>query len=174
MRLECHLQHMMPARIVMSIRNTPIMRTRLSRVRHVFHSRPVMQVAKVLPCGHVFHLTCLTSWMQQSGTDNFTCPLCRMPLFSHAPGQNTGIPLMHFSSLQFTLSSSCLSDLHSPYITLPNAWPMEESSCITSDAFDLHLFQCMWVWISRVPQLKARDLSRFRYLLCWGLISELM
>ncbi|KAL3132793.1 hypothetical protein ABBQ38_006720 [Trebouxia sp. C0009 RCD-2024] len=40
-----------------------------------------MKTAKVLPCGHMYHLGCLRDWLQQSGTDNFTCPICRMPLF---------------------------------------------------------------------------------------------
>ena len=40
-----------------------------------------MQAAKELPCGHIYHLGCLRDWLQQSGTDNFTCPICRTPLF---------------------------------------------------------------------------------------------
>lgn len=40
-----------------------------------------LQVAKQLPCGHLFHLPCLRAWLQQSGTDNFTCPICRTSLF---------------------------------------------------------------------------------------------
>lgn len=44
--------------------------------------REKMQVAKQLPCQHCFHLPCLTAWLQQSGSDNFTCPLCRLPLFA--------------------------------------------------------------------------------------------
>ena len=40
-----------------------------------------MQAAKVLSCGHMYHLGCLRDWLQQSGTDNFTCPICRTPLF---------------------------------------------------------------------------------------------
>lgn len=40
-----------------------------------------MKAAKVLPCGHIYHLGCLRDWLQQSGTDNFTCPICRTPLF---------------------------------------------------------------------------------------------
>eukprot|EP00193_Tetraselmis_chui_P007829 CAMPEP_0177750794 /NCGR_PEP_ID=MMETSP0491_2-20121128/30_1 /TAXON_ID=63592 /ORGANISM="Tetraselmis chuii, Strain PLY429" /LENGTH=608 /DNA_ID=CAMNT_0019265863 /DNA_START=83 /DNA_END=1909 /DNA_ORIENTATION=+ len=43
--------------------------------------KEVMTVAKKLPCGHLFHLHCLRAWLQQSGSDNFTCPMCRAPLF---------------------------------------------------------------------------------------------
>eukprot|EP00798_Chlamydomonas_sp_ICE-L_P020709 gene20709-27518_t len=42
-----------------------------------------MTVAKQLPCGHCFHLACLRAWLQQSGSDNFSCPLCRQPLLEH-------------------------------------------------------------------------------------------
>lgn len=36
--------------------------------------------AKQLPCGHLFHLPCLRAWLQQSGHDNFKCPICRRAL----------------------------------------------------------------------------------------------
>ncbi len=51
--------------------------------------RAVSQGAKVLPCGHIFHLACLRAWLQQSGSDNFSCPLCRLPLFRHLGGRAT-------------------------------------------------------------------------------------
>lgn len=43
------------------------------------------QGAKVLPCGHIFHLPCLRSWLEQGEHGNYTCPLCRFPL------TNTGV-----------------------------------------------------------------------------------
>ncbi|KAK9805241.1 hypothetical protein WJX72_008208 [[Myrmecia] bisecta] len=46
-----------------------------------------MQVAKVLPCEHLFHLSCLRAWLQQSGSDNFTCPICRASLFGAKESQ---------------------------------------------------------------------------------------
>lgn len=49
----------------------------------------MVQGAKVLPCGHIFHLACLRAWLQQSGSDNFSCPLCRLPLFRHQRGPGT-------------------------------------------------------------------------------------
>jgi len=39
-----------------------------------------MTTAKQLPCGHHFHLACLRAWLQQSGSESFSCPLCRQPL----------------------------------------------------------------------------------------------
>ena len=35
-----------------------------------------MTSAKVLPCGHIFHYTCLRSWLEQS----HSCPVCRASL----------------------------------------------------------------------------------------------
>lgn len=35
---------------------------------------------KKLPCGHIFHLQCLRSWLEQGGTDNYSCPICRASL----------------------------------------------------------------------------------------------
>jgi hypothetical protein len=56
--------------------------------------RDGLQAGKLLPCGHVFHLSCLRAWLQQSGSDNFTCPNCRLPLFladgKRAPDQHAG------------------------------------------------------------------------------------
>jgi hypothetical protein len=43
--------------------------------------RDALMAGKLLPCGHVFHMSCLRAWLQQSGSDNFTCPNCRLPLF---------------------------------------------------------------------------------------------
>jgi hypothetical protein len=34
----------------------------------------------LLPAGHLFHLQCLRAWLQQSGSDNFNCPICRLQL----------------------------------------------------------------------------------------------
>ena len=39
-----------------------------------------MSSAKVLPCKHLFHLSCLRAMLQQSGPHAFVCPLCRTPL----------------------------------------------------------------------------------------------
>ncbi|CAG9465140.1 unnamed protein product [Pedinophyceae sp. YPF-701] len=41
-------------------------------------------LAKQLPCGHIFHLSCLRGWFEQSSTHAFNCPTCRLPLF-HDP-----------------------------------------------------------------------------------------
>jgi hypothetical protein len=40
----------------------------------------IVHVGKQLPCGHVFHLSCLRAWLQQSGSESFTCPNCRKPI----------------------------------------------------------------------------------------------
>jgi len=42
--------------------------------------RDRLSAAKQLPCGHLFHLPCLRAWLQQSGHDNFKCPICRRAL----------------------------------------------------------------------------------------------
>jgi hypothetical protein len=38
--------------------------------------RDSMDTAKKLPCGHMFHLTCLRSWLEHHGS----CPTCRRSL----------------------------------------------------------------------------------------------
>ena len=43
-----------------------------------------MKSAKVLPCGHMFHLPCLRSWLEQGEHGNYTCPLCRFSLTNTA------------------------------------------------------------------------------------------
>nr|2LXH_C Chain C, E3 ubiquitin-protein ligase AMFR [Homo sapiens] len=35
-----------------------------------------MQAARKLPCGHLFHNSCLRSWLEQ----DTSCPTCRMSL----------------------------------------------------------------------------------------------
>eukprot|EP00163_Fabomonas_tropica_P003781 TRINITY_DN13346_c0_g1_i2.p1 TRINITY_DN13346_c0_g1~~TRINITY_DN13346_c0_g1_i2.p1 ORF type:complete len:545 (+),score=21.08 TRINITY_DN13346_c0_g1_i2:548-2182(+) len=40
--------------------------------------REVMPSAKVLPCGHMFHRSCLRSWLENQQS----CPTCRQPLSS--------------------------------------------------------------------------------------------
>ncbi|KAG2485748.1 hypothetical protein HYH03_015557 [Edaphochlamys debaryana] len=45
----------------------------------------IVHVAKQLPCGHVFHLSCLRAWLQQSGAESFTCPNCRKPILVSPP-----------------------------------------------------------------------------------------
>ncbi len=46
------------------------------------------QSAKVLPCGHIFHAPCLGAWLQTSGQQKFTCPICRANLATAADGDN--------------------------------------------------------------------------------------
>ena len=38
--------------------------------------REDLTTAKVLPCGHIFHLVCLRDWLDQSAS----CPICRRPV----------------------------------------------------------------------------------------------
>lgn len=40
-----------------------------------------MATAKRLPCAHLFHLTCLRSWLDQGLAETYSCPTCRRPLF---------------------------------------------------------------------------------------------
>ncbi|XP_024518489.1 E3 ubiquitin protein ligase RIN2 isoform X1 [Selaginella moellendorffii] len=40
-----------------------------------------MVKAKRLPCAHLFHLSCLRSWLDQGLADTYSCPTCRRPLF---------------------------------------------------------------------------------------------
>lgn len=48
---------------------------------------PLRRNAKRLPCGHVFHLHCLQSWLQHSTDGRFSCPLCRRDLSEVVDGR---------------------------------------------------------------------------------------
>ncbi|KAI3519561.1 hypothetical protein L1887_08771 [Cichorium endivia] len=51
--------------------------------------REPMAKAKKLSCNHLFHLSCLRSWLDQGLSDNYSCPTCRKPLFVGTPEGNT-------------------------------------------------------------------------------------
>ncbi|KAL2624061.1 hypothetical protein R1flu_008306 [Riccia fluitans] len=44
-----------------------------------------MARAKRLPCAHLFHLSCLRSWLDQGLAEAYSCPTCRRPLFMGSP-----------------------------------------------------------------------------------------
>ena len=44
--------------------------------------------AKKLPCGHIFHTTCLRSWFQRQQT----CPTCRLNILRTPNANSTAIP----------------------------------------------------------------------------------
>nr|GEU59394.1 E3 ubiquitin-protein ligase RIN2-like [Tanacetum cinerariifolium] len=50
--------------------------------------REPMAKAKKLSCNHLFHLSCLRSWLDQGLSDNYSCPTCRKPLFVGTPNVN--------------------------------------------------------------------------------------
>ena len=69
---------------------------RLSVIRSDFSSVcAALQSAKVLPCGHIFHAPCLGAWLQTSGQQKFTCPICRANLAS--PAEDDGDATAHGS-----------------------------------------------------------------------------
>ncbi|DBA88735.1 TPA: hypothetical protein ACH3X1_004158 [Trebouxia sp. C0004] len=107
-----------------------------------------MKTAKVLPCGHMYHLGCLRDWLQQSGTDNFTCPICRTPLFvkkQPLPGNRQGgfqrLPRWLTSFWRpppytyLDQSSAAVADSHSQQ-PVTSAFHVTEESAV-----DLHHFQ---------------------------------
>ncbi|KAK9078066.1 hypothetical protein SSX86_002123 [Deinandra increscens subsp. villosa] len=51
--------------------------------------REPMAKAKKLSCNHLFHLSCLRSWLDQGLNDNYSCPTCRKPLFVGTPEGNS-------------------------------------------------------------------------------------
>ncbi|KAG8390247.1 hypothetical protein BUALT_Bualt01G0063900 [Buddleja alternifolia] len=56
--------------------------------------REPMAKAKRLSCNHLFHLSCLRSWLDQCLTESYSCPTCRKPLFTGRPdnGVNPNAP----------------------------------------------------------------------------------
>ncbi|XP_076894113.1 E3 ubiquitin protein ligase RIN2-like [Bidens hawaiensis] len=51
--------------------------------------REPMAKAKKLSCNHLFHLSCLRSWLDQGLSDNYSCPTCRKPLFVNTREANS-------------------------------------------------------------------------------------
>ncbi|XAR66137.1 hypothetical protein NMG60_11012241 [Bertholletia excelsa] len=47
--------------------------------------REPMVKAKRLSCNHLFHLSCLRSWLDQGSNENYSCPNCRKPLHLGRP-----------------------------------------------------------------------------------------
>ncbi|GJP31058.1 hypothetical protein CLOM_g8195 [Closterium sp. NIES-68] len=47
--------------------------------------REPLSSAKRLPCGHLFHLSCLRSWLEHGSQAPYSCPTCRRPLDSLPP-----------------------------------------------------------------------------------------
>lgn len=41
-----------------------------------------------LPCGHIFHLSCLVRWITHNQGRDVVCPMCRAPLHSDAHNVN--------------------------------------------------------------------------------------
>lgn len=72
-----------------------------------------MKAGKLLPCGHIMHLSCLCTWLQQSSQG--TCPMCRAGLDIHPQPQ----PLSRFRTWAW----------HSPHTprTLDFVQPSNES-----------------------------------------------
>lgn len=54
-----------------------------------------MARAKRLPCGHLFHLSCLRSWLDQGLGETYSCPTCRRPLFMGSSRTPANAPVGH-------------------------------------------------------------------------------
>lgn len=83
--------------------------------------REPMAKAKKLSCNHLFHLSCLRSWLDQGLSDNYSCPTCRKPLFVGRP-EDVAAPRPREVSSDEELArqlSSGLDLLNVPGHTLP-------------------------------------------------------
>lgn len=83
--------------------------------------REPMAKAKKLSCNHLFHLSCLRSWLDQGLSENYSCPTCRKPLFVGRPEDVAGPRPREVSSdeeLARQLSSG-LDRQNAPGHTLP-------------------------------------------------------
>lgn len=70
--------------------------------------RNPMLSGKVLPCRHIFHLSCLRAWFQQCGANNYNCPLCRSPLiFGQTRSSSEPAPLDSHEPVDTRLVWSC-------------------------------------------------------------------
>ncbi|MFS7958525.1 putative chromatin regulator PHD family [Helianthus anomalus] len=84
--------------------------------------REPMAKAKKLSCNHLFHLSCLRSWLDQGLSDNYSCPTCRKPLFVGTPEGNS-VPHSGDVSIDEQLArqlSSTLDLQNAPTGVIPN------------------------------------------------------
>ncbi|CAG8438160.1 8884_t:CDS:2 [Diversispora eburnea] len=58
--------------------------------------RDSMSSAKRLPCGHMFHLSCLRSWLEHHGS----CPTCRRPLLKDTTIKQNLLEHLHMDPFQ--------------------------------------------------------------------------
>ena len=107
---------------------------------------PSSQTAKVLPCGHIFHAPCLGAWLQTSGQQKFTCPICRANLATTAADDDDsdGAAARHLEGGRDQAEGHA-----APHMTRAVSQvlqPRSVGSAVTSLMNLMKLFQCMLPW----------------------------
>ncbi|KAK1421389.1 hypothetical protein QVD17_23687 [Tagetes erecta] len=102
--------------------------------------REPMAKAKKLACNHLFHLSCLRSWLDQGLSDNYSCPTCRKPLFVGTTEGNS-VPHSGDVSSDEQLARQLSSTLELPNVpsgVIPNQiqTPLERDDWLGFDGVD--------------------------------------
>ncbi|XP_078439776.1 E3 ubiquitin protein ligase RIN2-like [Wolffia australiana] len=85
--------------------------------------REPMSRAKKLSCNHLFHLSCLKSWLDQGLADVYSCPTCRRPLFLSGSRDNPGSSRREASTLeQLSPSNPEPDNRGAPAPLMDNIW----------------------------------------------------
>ncbi|CAA6663303.1 unnamed protein product [Spirodela intermedia] len=125
--------------------------------------REPMSRAKKLSCNHLFHLSCLKSWLDQGLADVYSCPTCRRPLFlsssrdhasSNTRGGSTTEQQAHSGLDEHRASAPAIAQ---PQIPPDSIWS-ESTSC----SFSTCIFQGVGVdsaWGPHRPRPAADDAS---------------
>ncbi|KAL7583858.1 E3 ubiquitin protein ligase RIN2 [Lactuca sativa] len=98
--------------------------------------REPMTKAKKLTCNHLFHLSCLRSWLDQGQREYYSCPTCRKPLFGNVTPNTEDIS----NDEQIARELSSALEWQNPHghthTTLPswNFWPINAFHATSSSS----------------------------------------
>ena len=128
--------------------------------------REPMDSAKKLPCGHLFHRSCITQWMEYKGI----CPSCRAPLLHNTTARETAAAQQRQEQQRQRLASMypAQAAAHLAQQAAPSPPPPPPTHPPPSPPVnDDHLEATM----ALIRQLQAQDAAQFGGGLGFGMLS---